>query len=60
MMRSKVILINWVLSFMSLSIDTEKSSLVAALIILSWFLVSTLLLIRANERGVFRKIEKHF
>lgn len=51
-MKSKAIIINWVLAFMSLSIDTEKSSLLAVMIVISWFTISTLVLVRAQKRGL--------
>ena len=59
-MKAYIILINWCLSFMALSIDTERSSFVAVVIVLAWFAISTLFLIRAHKRGAFRKIEKRF
>lgn len=59
-MKSYLILINWMLSFMALSIDTENSSFVAVMIVFAWFAVSTIILIRAQRRGALRKIEKRF
>lgn len=59
-MKSNIILINWIFSFIALCIDTEKSSLLAVMIIFTWFLVSTIFFIRAQKRGMFRKIEKKF
>lgn len=59
-MKAYAILINWCLAFMALSIDTEQSSFVAVMIVLAWFVISTLLLTRAHKRGLFRKIEKRF
>lgn len=55
-----LIITNWVLSFMALSIDTEASSFIAVMIVLGWFLASSLILIRAQKRGVFNQIEKRF
>lgn len=55
-----LIITNWVLSFMALSIDTEASSFIAVMIVLGWFLASSLILIRAQKRGVFNQIEKQF
>ncbi len=57
-MKSKIILINWILSFMALCIDTEESSLLAVMIVFAWFSVSTILFVRAQNRGSFIKIEK--
>ncbi len=59
-MKSKIILINWMLSFAALSIDTEKSSFVAVMIVFAWFAISSIILIRAQRRGTLRKIEKQF
>lgn len=58
-MKTKLILINWILSFMGLSIDTENSSLIAVMIVFSWFMVSTLLLVRAQKRGDLKRFEKN-
>lgn len=57
-MKTKLILINWILSFMGLSIDTENSSLIAVMIVFLWFMVSTLLLVRAQKRGDLKRFEK--
>lgn len=59
-MKSKIILINWCLSFMALSVDTEKSSFAAVMIVFVWFAISTILFLRAQRRGMFREIEKQF
>jgi len=57
-MKSKLILINWMLSFIGLSIDTEKSSLVAVMIMFLWFIISSLILISAEKRGIFNQVKK--
>lgn len=59
-MKSNIILVNWILSFISLCIDTEKSSFLAVMIVFVWFLISTVLFLRAQKRGSFKKIEKRF
>lgn len=59
-MKAKIILINWMLSFMALSIDTEESSLAAVMTVFAWFSISTIFFLRAQRRGDFRKIEKRF
>lgn len=59
-MKAYIILINWCLSFMALSIDTERGSFAAVMVVLAWFALSTLALIRAHKRGTFNKIEKRF
>ncbi len=57
-MKSKLILINWIFSFMGLSIDTEKSSFIAIMIMFLWFMISSLILIRAEKRGEFNHLKK--
>ncbi|MEA4950112.1 MAG: hypothetical protein VB068_10780 [Petrimonas sp.] len=59
-MKSKIILINWMLSFMALSIDTEYSPLWASIAAVAWFLISGVLFLRASRRGDYKKIEKRF
>ncbi len=59
-MKPYLILINQVLSFSALSIDTEKSSLTAVLAVIVWFAISTLITARAYNRGYFNKFSKHF
>lgn len=59
-MKAYAILINWALSFMALSIDTEHSSFVAVMVVFAWFAISTIILVRAHGRGKFQKIEKRF
>ncbi len=58
-MKSKAILTNWILSFMALSIDTDKSSFIAVIIVFAWFLLSTVILIRTSDRGIFKTSSKH-
>ena len=50
-MRAKLILTNWTLSLMGLSIDTESSPTWAWILMLGWFASSTLLLKYAIGRG---------
>ena len=57
-MKAKLILINWALSFIGLSIDTEHSLLWAVLTVAAWFLGSTLLFKYASERGWLDDIQK--
>lgn len=57
-MKSKLILINWALSFTGLCIDTEWSPLWAVLLIVVWFAVSTLLLKWAGRQGWMDNIVK--
>ena len=50
-MKAKLILINWVLSFAGLCIDTERSPVWAVLLVMVWFGISSLLLRYADRRG---------
>jgi hypothetical protein len=59
-MKAKIILVNFLLSFMGLSIDTEYSPLWACLLAVAWFIASSILFLRAARRGDFRGIEKRF
>lgn len=59
-MKAYFILINWMLSFMALSTDTENSSFVAVMVVFAWFAISSIILIRAQRRGTLRNIEKRF
>lgn len=59
-MKSKLIFINWCIAFMALSIDTERSSFIAVMIVFAWFAISTILFLRAQRRGDFREVEKQF
>ena len=59
-MKVKLILINFIVSWFGLSIDTEYSPLWACLVAVVWFLVSSILFLRAARRGDFRNIEKRF
>jgi hypothetical protein len=59
-MKAKLILMNFIVSWFGLSIDTEYSPLWACLIAVAWFLISGALFLRASHRGDYRKIEKQF
>ena len=59
-MKRHLILINWLLSFMALSIDTERSSFTAVMVVFAWFAISTIFFLLAQRRGDFRHIEKRF
>ena len=59
-MKAKIILINWIISWFGLAIDTDHSPLWASLIAIIWFLLSGWLFLRATRRGDFRNIEKRF
>lgn len=59
-MKAYILMINWVLSLCALSVDTDTAPLKAVLAIVAWFTVSTILLIRAGKKGVFKNIEKRF
>lgn len=59
-MKAKLILLNFIVSWFGLAIDTEYSPLWASLIAVGWFLVSGVLFLRATRRGDYREIEKRF
>lgn len=59
-MKAKLILLNFIVSWFGLSIDTEYSPLWASLLAVIWFLVSGVLFLRATRRGDYREIEKRF
>mgnify|MGYP005972873829 CR=1 FL=1 len=56
-MKAKIILINWCLSFVGLSIDTECSPLWAVLVMVAWFFLSSLLLKYADKKGWMNNIK---
>jgi threonine/homoserine/homoserine lactone efflux protein len=59
-MKACIILINWVLSFMGLCIDTEHSPLWAVFVAIGWFALSSWLMIRADRRRWMDKIVKRY
>jgi len=59
-MKAKLILINWMLSFMGLCIDMEHSPLWAVLLMVGWFAGATLLLKYADKRGWMDDIVKRY
>lgn len=56
-MKAKIILINWCLSFVGLSIGTERSPLWAVLVMVAWFFLSSLLLKYADKKGWMNNIK---
>lgn len=58
-MKAKFIAINWCLSFIGLSVDTERSSLLMVLVMIAWFTISSLLFIHADKKGWFDHIYKN-
>lgn len=59
-MKAKIILINWCLSFVGLSIDTERSPLWAVLVMVAWFFLSSFLLKYADKKGWMNEIVKRY
>jgi hypothetical protein len=59
-MKAKLILFNWCLSFLGLSIDTERSPLWAVLIMVGYFVLSTLLLKYADKKGWMNEIVERY
>lgn len=59
-MRAYIIVANWVLSFFGLGVEGANGSVWPTLVGFTWFILSTLILIRADKKGSLRKIEKRF
>jgi len=59
-MRAYMIIGNWVLSFVGLSVDTERTPLWVCLLMVGWFACSTLLLNYADRKGWMDKVVKRF
>ncbi|HBG41157.1 MAG TPA: hypothetical protein DDW85_07055 [Porphyromonadaceae bacterium] len=59
-MKAKLILINFALSFIGLSIDTENSPLWAGFLAIAWFLISGTILIRADRHGTMDNLKRKF
>ena len=55
-MKAKIILINWTLSFFGLSVDTCHSPVWAVMVMIAWFIGSSLLLIYANKHGWMKNV----
>lgn len=58
-MKAIIILVNWTLSFVGLSVDTETTPLWIVMLLLGWFIGSSLILNYANRRGWMDKIIKY-
>ena len=56
-MKAYVILINWMLSFFMLSIDTEKSAIWMVALVVVYFVFSSLVLVWADSKGMFRRFK---
>ena len=59
-MRGNIIGINWALSFIGLSVDTDQSASVAVGLMFGWFALSSLLLLYADRRGWMDRVVKRF
>lgn len=59
-MKANLIIINWVLSFCLLSVNTESTALWIVMAFVGWFLISSVVLIVAHKRGMFKKFEEKF
>ena len=55
-----LIAVNWALSFIGLSVDTELSPVWAVVVCYVWFGGTTLLMNWANRKGLLDKIVKRF
>lgn len=59
-MKSYLILINWMLSFIGLSINTEHSPLWASIAGIAWFVISSMILSKADKNGTMDQVKKKF
>lgn len=59
-MKGWIVAINWVLSFIGLSVDTERTPLWVVMALFGWFLASTLLLKFADWQGWMKGVVKRF
>jgi len=60
-MKAKLILINWILSFMAACcLDLDRSSMTGILVIVAWFAGSSLLLKYADKRGWMDEIVERY
>lgn len=59
-MKAYLILINWTLSFAGLTMGTDSNPLWAVAAGVAWFIVSSILLMRADRKGTMDKVLKHF
>lgn len=51
-MKAKLILINWALSFFGLGMESVDGGVLWTLIGFSWFMISTIILIKADKKGI--------
>jgi hypothetical protein len=49
------ILTNWMLSLVGLSVDTEATPLWGVMLMFAWFIISSILLIHADRKGLMSK-----
>lgn len=59
-MKAKLILANFIASWIGLSVDPEYSPLWACAIGTAWFFASCTLFLRASRRGDFKDMEKQY
>jgi hypothetical protein len=59
-MKAYLILINWTLSFMGLTMGTNNNPTWAVAAGVAWFAISSMLLLRADRKGTMDKLNKHF
>lgn len=59
-MKPYLILLNWTLSFMGLTLNTEHNPLWAVAAGVAWFAVSSIILLRADRKGTMDKLNKRF
>lgn len=59
-MKAKIILANFILSWFSLSTDTDHTPFLICMLAVAWFLISGVLFLMAANRGCYRKTEKRY
>ena len=59
-MKAYIILINWSLSFFGLGMENADGGMLWTVIGFCWFMISTLIVIIAQRKGVLNRIEKRF
>jgi hypothetical protein len=59
-MKSYLLLLNWLLSLITLSVDTERTPIKIVLLLLLWFTLSTILLARADQQGKMEHLKNKF
>ena len=54
-MKDWIIIINWSLSFFGLGMESVNGGMLWSIIGFTWFMISTLIVLKAQKRGLFSK-----